>query len=165
MPLSSNGDICQYLTLLPRFDDVISGVKVRLNSFYNCGYKYFGAVQINGGRLNEVDNNLFVDCRQDVTINIRLPSWWKDSMTTGRYGKCIRDLKLSEEPYLSRYPYLKDIVSWPCVNFVARSILVRTPRSCRAIGENGGIELQDEPVSFPMGFEHIPRFSTHSSGD
>ncbi len=140
-----------------RLDDVISGVRIRQNRFYNCGYKYFGAVQINGGRLNEVDNNLFVNCRRDVTINIRLPKWWNDVMTTGRYAKRVNALRLSEEPYRSRYPYLKDILAWPCMNFVSRSILVDTPQSCRAIGENGNISFPVEPNDVPEGYDPIPK--------
>ena len=77
-------------------------------------------------------------------------------MTTGRYAKRVNALRLSEEPYRTRYPYLKDILAWPCMNFVSRSILVNTPQSCRAIGENGNISLPTEPNDVPEGYDPIP---------
>ena len=139
-----------------RFDDIISGVKVRLNRFYNCGYAHFGAVQINGGRLNVVDNNLFVDCRKDCSINIRRPEWWKRVMTTGYASKKIVAVKLTEEPWCSRYPYLVDILDWPCMNFISRNVTVRTPRTRRQPGENGNITLDDEPKCMPEGYDQLP---------
>ena len=139
-----------------RFDDIISGVKVRLNRFYNCGYAHFGAVQINGGRLNVIDNNLFVDCRKDCSVNIRRPGWWKNTMTTGYASKKIAAVKPAEEPWRSRYPYLVDILGWPCVNFISRNVAVRTPRTRRPPGENGNIILDKEPVRMPEGCDRLP---------
>lgn len=127
-----------------RFDDIISGVKVRGNRFYNCGYAYFGAVQINGGRLNVVDGNLFVDCRLDCSINIRRPAWWQKTMTTGYCGPKIAAAKPSEPPWSERYPYLGKLLEWPCMNFVSRNIYVNTPRTCRPLGENGNIAMESE---------------------
>ena len=139
-----------------RFDDIISGVKVRLNRFYNCGYAHFGAVQINGGRLNVVDNNLFVDCRKDCSVNIRRPEWWKKTMTTGYASAKIAAVKPTGEPWRSRYPYLVDILGWPCMNFISRNVAVRTPRTRRPPGENGNIVLSAEPTGMPVGYDALP---------
>ena len=139
-----------------RFDDVISGVKVRLNRFYNCGWAHFGAVQINGGRLNVVDNNLFVDCRLDCSINIRHPAWWRKTMTTGSCGLKIAAMNLIEPPWRERYPYMACLLEWPCMNFVSRNMYVNTPRTCRPAGENGNVTLPVEPLAVPVGYDALP---------
>ena len=127
-----------------RFDDIISGVKVRLNRFYNCGYAHFGAVQINGGRLNVVDGNVFVDCRLDCSINIRKPEWWQRTMTDGYCKPKIAAVKPAEGVWRERYPYLSKLLEWPCMNFVSRNVYVNTPRTCRQIGENGNVSSARE---------------------
>ena len=138
-----------------RFDDVISGVKVRLNRFRNCGYGHFGAVQINGGRLNVVDNNLFVDCRRDCSINVRRPDWWHQTMTTGYGAPKIAAVKPGEGVWATRYPYLADLLEWPCMNFVSRNLYVNTPRTCRPLGETGNIALPAEPDTLPEGYDAL----------
>ena len=115
-----------------RFDDVISGVKVRLNRFYNCGYAHFGAVQINGGRLNVVESNFFVDCRRDCSINIRKPEWWRRTMTEGYCKPKIEAVKPAEGVWRKRYPYLSRLLDWPCVNFVSRNVYANTPKALGA---------------------------------
>ena len=139
-----------------RFDDIISGVKVRLNRFYNCGYAHFGAVQINGGRLNVVDNNLFVGCRLDCSIGLRKADWWRKTMTEGYAAPKIAAVKPSEGVWRERYPYLSEILEWPCMNFLSRNVYVDTPRTRRPIGVNGSIVLDKEPVCLPEGFDPLP---------
>ncbi|MBR2982443.1 MAG: right-handed parallel beta-helix repeat-containing protein [Kiritimatiellae bacterium] len=136
-----------------RFDDVISGVKVRLNKFYNCGYAHFGAVQINGGRLNVIDNNLFVNCRRDCSINVRSEAWWRHTMSEGYCKPKIAAVRPCEPPWNERYGYLTRLLEWPCMNFVSRNIYVNTPLTCRAEGENGNISMAAEPERLPEGYD------------
>jgi len=139
-----------------RFDDIISGVKVRLNRFYNCGYAHFGAVQINGGRLNVIDNNLFVNCRLDCSIGVRRPDWWKKTMTSGYAAPRIAAVKPDASPWRERYPYLSRLLEWPCMNFISRNVYVNTPRTCRVEGDNGNVTMPAEPASMPEGYDPLP---------
>ena len=50
-----------------RLDDAISGMLVYGNVFVRSANGHVGAVQINSGRDNVIDNNLFIDCRQAVS--------------------------------------------------------------------------------------------------
>ena len=149
-----------------RFDDVISGVRVRLNRFYRCGIAQFGAVQINGGRLNVIDNNLFVDCRRDCSINRRSPSWWEKTMTSGYCAPKIAAVKPALSPWKERYPYVAEILSWPAVNYISRNIYVRTPHASRSPNVNGNIHLDEEPQTMPPGYDRLgPAFRlTSASG-
>ena len=50
-----------------RLDDAISGVLIYGNIFYRSSNGNFGGVQINSGRDNVIDNNIFADCKQGVS--------------------------------------------------------------------------------------------------
>jgi hypothetical protein len=49
-----------------RLDDVISGTLVYGNVFYQASHS-FGAININGGRDNIIDNNIFAECEKGIT--------------------------------------------------------------------------------------------------
>jgi hypothetical protein len=138
-----------------RFDDVISGVEVRLNRFYRCGIGHFGAVQINGGRLNVIDNNLFVDCRLDCSVNQRTAAWWERTMTEGYCAPKIRAMKVEQSPWRERYGYLAEILSWPCVNYISRNLYVNTQWTSRARGVNGNRSFPSEPETLPPGYDKL----------
>lgn len=140
-----------------RFDDIISGVTVFGNRFYNSGRAHFGAVQINGGRLNRIDNNLFVDCARDVSIGDRAPAWWKKTMTEGYAKPKLDAVKFDRPPYSVRYPYLKDILSWPSVNYISRNVYVNVKRPTRLDGENGCRVYAELPHDLPKGIDPFPQ--------
>ncbi len=50
-----------------RLDDAISGVLIYGNVFYRSANGNFGAVQINSGRDNVIDNNIFAECKQGIS--------------------------------------------------------------------------------------------------
>jgi hypothetical protein len=50
-----------------RFDDAISGMLVYGNVFIRSANGNFGAIQMNSGRDNIMDNNLFIDCSRGVS--------------------------------------------------------------------------------------------------
>ena len=60
-----------------RLDDWVSRVRIEGNVFVRCGNGHFGAVQMNKGRGNAVENNLFVDCHRDVTVLTSSDDGWR----------------------------------------------------------------------------------------
>ena len=77
-------------------------------------------------------------------------------MTTG-YGKPKIDaVKPNESPWRERYPYMLDLLEWPCMNFISRNMYVNTPRTRRPVGENGNIVLDEEPDCMPEGYDPLP---------
>ena len=103
-----------------RFDDLISGMLVYGNIFYK-GAMGFGAVQINCGRDNIIDNNLFLDC--PVAVSGGFGGWnsfWKE----GPSGK-PRPGYITSDLYQSRYPELAKLFSEPKQNFLWRNAIIR----------------------------------------
>ncbi|MBR1920942.1 MAG: right-handed parallel beta-helix repeat-containing protein, partial [Kiritimatiellae bacterium] len=110
-----------------RFDGNISGMTVRGNTFRRCGTCYFGAININGGRLNVVDSNVFEDCAKGVTVFF-YPDWhwrrifWGDNHHAVFIRKeCFEDLRIREGVYAARYPGMARLPETPQVNFITRN--------------------------------------------
>jgi len=61
-----------------RFDDAISGMLVYGNIFIRSANGNFGAIQMNSGRDNIMDNNLFIDCKQGIS------GGWNAATASGR---------------------------------------------------------------------------------
>ncbi len=104
-----------------RFDDAISGMLVYGNLFLRAGAGNFGAIQINGGRDNVMDNNLFVDCPRGLT-----GGWYPENVIW-------RDLRqgrphpgfFTNELYRTRYPELARMLDPGGVNHVWRNLFYR----------------------------------------
>ena len=107
-----------------RFDDAISGMLVYGNIFYRAANGNFGGVQMNSGRDNIMDNNIFVDCAQGIsggyysTNNV-----WKQ-LRAGQKAPAI----ITNELYLKRYPKIATMLDEPGINYVWRNIFYRTGR-------------------------------------
>ncbi len=107
-----------------RFDDAISGMLVYGNVFYRCANGNFGAVQMNGGRDNVIDNNLFVDCKQGIS-----GGWYRNNgiwraLREGRKPRgCIMN-----ELYLQRYPQIVSMLREPGINHLWRNVFYRCGR-------------------------------------
>lgn len=107
-----------------RFDDVISGMLVYGNVFYRAATGKFGAVQINSGRDNLMDNNLFVDCAVGVSGGFRATNkYWVTLKEGGKSPDCILT-----ELYLKRYPELNGMLDEPAVNRASRNIFIHCAR-------------------------------------
>lgn len=108
-----------------RFDDAISGMKVFGNRFENCSTGSFGAVQINGGRANVIDNNVMTGCRLAASIyewpKTRWAEYFRRAQTTWWFH---REVDARAEPYHSRYPHMARLASGEVKNAVLRNILV-----------------------------------------
>jgi len=100
-----------------RFDDVISGMLVYGNIFHRSSNGHFGAVQINSGRDNVIENNVFADCRQGVS------GGWHDGNRVWRSLEGGRNPAfIMSDLYLARYPDLKKLREKPGINFVWRNL-------------------------------------------
>jgi len=101
-----------------RFDDAISGMLVYGNIFVRSANVGFGAVQINSGRDNVMDNNLFVDCKQGISGGYnRGNSVW----TQAAANPPPSDFYLNAL-YLQRYPELATMLREPGVNHIWRNV-------------------------------------------
>ncbi|MEK6794442.1 MAG: LamG-like jellyroll fold domain-containing protein [Spirochaetota bacterium] len=107
-----------------RFDDAISGMLVYGNIFYKSANGHFGGVQMNSGRDNIIDNNIFADCRQGVS-----GGWgpgnnvWKQ-IREGKKGAAV----ITDDLYLSRYPAIKWMLDEPAYNNVWRNVFYQCGR-------------------------------------
>jgi hypothetical protein len=104
-----------------RFDDVISGMQVYGNVFYRAASGWFGAIQINSGRDNVIDRNLFIECRECVS-----GGWEESNNIWGqvRDGKPPADFYLSPL-YLARYPAMAGMLQAPGRNDVTGNVALR----------------------------------------
>ncbi|MCK5803056.1 MAG: right-handed parallel beta-helix repeat-containing protein, partial [Lentisphaeria bacterium] len=104
-----------------RFDDAISGMLVYGNVFQRSANGHFGAIQMNSGRDNVMDNNLFVDCKQGIS------GGWNAGNSVWRR---LRDgVKMNNfhmnDLYLSRYPKIATMLEAPGINHVWRNVFYR----------------------------------------
>ena len=97
-----------------RLDDAISGMLIYGNIFHRAA-QGFGGININGGRDNVIENNLFAECEKGITggYNAR-NDWWQRVNTSPAFT--VTDL------YLQRYPELKRLGTEPGLNFARRNI-------------------------------------------
>ncbi|MCC7491988.1 MAG: right-handed parallel beta-helix repeat-containing protein [Fimbriimonadaceae bacterium] len=107
-----------------RFDDAISDMVVYGNIFIRSANGNFGAVQMNSGRDNVMDNNLFIDCKQGVS------GGWNSGNSVWRM---IADRKSPAEfftsaLYLQRYPRIATMMQEPGINHLWRNVFYRCGR-------------------------------------
>ena len=118
-----------------RFDDRICGQVVYGNRFDNASDgKHFGGVQINAGRRNVIDNNVFTRCDLGVTIGGIDGERWKAVFETPDFiQKLTKQVNIYAPPYTTRYPgieTLKDDV--PQCNHLTRNVFVGPGQFLRA---------------------------------
>ncbi|MEI6521346.1 MAG: right-handed parallel beta-helix repeat-containing protein, partial [bacterium] len=104
-----------------RFDDAISGMQVYGNIFYRSSGGIFGAVQINGGRDNIIDNNIFAECKKGITGRWYPGNefWQKLATKTAPNNFYTNDL------YQTRYPAIMTMTDNKGTNFVWRNIFYK----------------------------------------
>ena len=132
-----------------RFDDAISGMLVYGNVFYRSANGNFGAIQMNSGRDNLMDNNLFIDCKQGIS------GGWNPGNNVWkmlRAGQTPAGF-YQDELYLARYPQIATMLDDPGINHVWRNVFYR----CGAVAtrtanldlfQNGVFEEARIPVSW-----------------
>jgi hypothetical protein len=148
-----------------RLDDAISGTLIYGNVFERCstGKDGFGAVQINGGKDNVIDNNMFIECAAAVSIGSWDTKHWRE--WTAPY---MTNSQIDAALYLRRYPALAGLAENVTSNAVYRNVLVRCgellrhPPKLTATAENlslarGDTTLKaDNPLLHSPGFARIP---------
>jgi Right handed beta helix region len=107
-----------------RLDDAISGVLIYGNIFYRSANGNFGAVQINSGRDNIIDNNVFADCKQGIS-----GGWFpgNEAWRMLREGWAPADF-YRDALYLSRYPAIARMLDEPGINNIWRNVFYRCGR-------------------------------------
>ncbi len=108
-----------------RFDDAVSTMYVYGNYFENCSHGHFGAVQMNGGRNNTVDNNVFVNCARGVSIGRWSKERWEAYFTRPNVVHWrTKTVDVSKPPYVDKYPHIADLPQMPLVNWLTRNVVV-----------------------------------------
>ena len=97
-----------------RLDDAISGTLLYGNIFFHASQS-FGGVNINGGRDNLMDNNIFAECEKGITGDYDANNeLWK------LLGK--NPALIMSELYLTRYPGLRRLQEQPGLNSAWRNV-------------------------------------------
>lgn len=125
-----------------RFDDAISGQQVYGNIFYRAARGRFGAIQINSGRDNIIDNNLIVDCNVAITggYNAGNDVWNRAKKSLNgppTTSPAEESVHYFNDLYLKKYPALKTIFDRPGRNYVWRNAFVKC-----------GVELRGDPKNY-----------------
>jgi len=136
-----------------RFDDAISGMLVYGNVFYRCANGNFGAIQMNSGRDNLIDNNVFVDCKQGIS-----GGWYRSNnvWTSLREGQRPAGF-YQNELYLSRYPQIATMLDDPGINHLWRNVFYKCGMVAR---RTANIDQFQNGV-----FEEDPGFVDAENGD
>ncbi|MEI8288870.1 MAG: LamG-like jellyroll fold domain-containing protein [Verrucomicrobiota bacterium] len=114
-----NGDTMTAGQSAIRFDDVISGMVVYGNVFIRSANGHFGAIQINGGRDNVIDNNLFIDCKLGISGGYRKNhKHWADTEQGHKKDAYRTPL------YHQRYPDMANMLDGKGRNFASRMALI-----------------------------------------
>jgi hypothetical protein len=104
-----------------RFDDAISGMLVYGNVFIHSANGNFGAVQMNSGRDNVMDNNLFIDCSRGVS-----GGWNPNNSVWRRIADNQQPDHYYTTPlYLQRYPKIATMMDPPGINHIWRNVFYR----------------------------------------
>lgn len=91
-----------------RLDDMICGQKVYNNTFVNCGSGKFGAVQIFGGKDNQIFKNTFYQCNYAVSFT-QYGVMWENELKTDKLQILLyQDVNIKSNTYTRKYPELLD---------------------------------------------------------
>ena len=108
-----------------RFDDYVSGLVVSGNVFDNCSKAGFGGVQINGGRCNVIEDNVFTRCPYALSMTLM-----KEQVWNRRWERIGREEKyVAEARWCERYPVLGGLRDAPQANVLRRNRVF----GCRAL--------------------------------
>jgi len=107
-----------------RFDDAISGMLVYGNVFERAANGNFGAIQMNSGRDNIIDNNLFLGCAQGISGGYYPSNGVWTQLRAGQKSPAI----ITSELYRKRYPLIATMLDEPGMNSVWRNVFYRCDR-------------------------------------
>ncbi len=153
-----------------RLDDGICGALIQGNIFDRCSAGTiigFGAVQMNGGKDNVIEDNLFVDCMAMLSESAWDARRWQD------YARSALDGMANRQLYCQKYPALKTLAEDANLNQVRNNRSIRCGEQFRAhygavlnnLKATNNITLPaetefspktDNPLFSQPGFERIP---------
>lgn len=137
-----------------RFDDAISGMLVYGNVFYKAANGNFGGVQMNSGRDNIMDNNIFAECKQGISGGYYPNNnVWKQ-LREGQKPPAT----ITSALYLQRYPQIATMLSEPAVNNVWRNVFYKCGRDVS--GNRATLDMLANGV-----FETDPGFADAAQGN
>lgn len=154
-----------------RFDDAISGQLVYGNVFYRSANGNFGGVQMNSGRDNVMENNLFVACKQGISGGWYPGNGVWQGLRAGEVAGIYRN-----DLYLARYPEIGRMLDDRGRNFAWGNLFLGCGRVAnnpdgldQFANEEGAAEgifadpeagdftlLADSPVTRALGFRPLP---------
>ncbi len=106
-----------------RFDDAISGMLVYGNFFERTSNGNFGGVQIHGGQMNIIDNNVFTGCRYGVSFSAWQKERWEEYLQRAHVQQLMfSDVNIRVPPYSQRYPELAELGSKANINSLWRNV-------------------------------------------
>ena len=113
-----------------RLDDAISGTLITGNVFLRCSGGNFGGIQMNGGKENVIDYNLFVD----LPIGISCGYWGEDHwqkflLQTDVIAATTQTVDIRQPPYSTRYPALAHLSENSGVNAIWRNTFVNVSKA------------------------------------
>jgi hypothetical protein len=108
-----------------RLDDAVSSMTVHGNYFENCAHRIFGCVQLNGGRNNIIDNNIFVTESKGVSVGGWTDRRWRLYLSAPGVQKQIRQLTpVDRPPYRDKYPGIDRLLEMGPLNYLTRNVVV-----------------------------------------
>lgn len=123
-----------------RFDDAISGMLVYGNVFIRSANGNFGAIQMNSGRDNIMDNNLFIDCGRGVS-----GGWNPNNSVWRRIAENKQPANYyTTDLYLQRYPKIATMMDVPGINHVWRNVFYRC--GPMVTGNRANLDLMENGV-------------------
>jgi len=149
-----------------RLDDGICGALIQGNIFERCAAGKiigFGAVQINGGKDNRVEDNLFVDCMAMISCSPWDQKRWQEFVKSALDNRGI-----DRELYVKEYPELAKLMDDANLNHIRNNRAVRCEELFRRAPQNldavNNLQLTDReltlkpdnPLFSQPGFERIP---------
>ena len=136
-------------------DDMICGVEVYGNIFERCGSYTFGGVQINGGKENVIENNIFYRCPAAVSFtSMWTPEKWEaylDTVTVVR-KMMYEDVDINSAVYRQRYPELQRLHEDFNRNIIRNNLVVDCPQVLITGHDGDPGRRTRHPVAMPTRF-------------
>lgn len=143
-----------------RLDDMISGVVMYGNVFWDTARGNFGGIQIHGGKENLAVNNLFIDCEAAFSFTPWGENRWVENLRTGHFHDNMlgEGVKPTEPPHVTKYPDLAHLEENADRNHIWRNVTFECPQF--ALRDHGQNELLEN-----LGLNENPGFSAGDQGN
>ena len=145
----------------------MSTTTVYCNLFENCSWRIFGCVQINGGRNNVVDNNVFVTSSKGVSVGGWTDRRWRNYLNSPGTRRQIEEITpIRKPPYSVKYPGITRLLENGPVNYLTRNVVVGggavfsgSPETIAYANRRFGAIASAERLAEDPAFRPLPRES------